>query len=297
MKRIVDGNLLRAAAQGFRALFFESLESQKTHWEQLAMRVDSDSPEETYNWLAGHGQMREWIGDRVIRGLAAHGYTIKKKDWEYTIGVKRDELEFDKLGLVKPRIQSMANLAGSHRDQLIVDLLTGGFAGVCYDGQYFFDTDHPVADGVQSNRGTRALSVEAYDEAYTAMQTLMNDEGEPLELIPTHLVVPPQLRSTAMKILKSDKIDNMANPHQNSAELLVLPRLAKNPKAWYLLDLSRPLKPFVMQIVKDYDFVALESPTDENVFMRKEFLYGVDCMDNAGYGLWQLAWGSTGESA
>ena len=31
--------------------------------------------------------------------------------------------------------------------------------------------------------------------------------------------------------------------------------------------------------------------------MRKEYLYGVDGRYNAGYGLWQLAYGSTGEEA
>ena len=30
--------------------------------------------------------------------------------------------------------------------------------------------------------------------------------------------------------------------------------------------------------------------------MKKEFIYGVDARCNAGYGLWQLAFGSTGEA-
>jgi len=60
--------------------------------------------------------------------------------------------------------------------------------------------------------------------------------------------------------------------------------------------LSKPIKPIILQIAKKIDFAALDSPTDENVFMRKKFLYGVDSIDNAGYGLWQLAYGSTGDS-
>ena len=37
-------------------------------------------------------------------------------------------------------------------------------------------------------------------------------------------------------------------------------------------------------------------PGDDNVFFKKEFIYGVDARCNAGYGLWQLAFGSTGEA-
>lgn len=54
---------------------------------------------------------------------------------------------------------------------------------------------------------------------------------------------------------------------------------------------------FILQVVKGAEFLALDSPDDDNVFKRREFLYGVDCIDNAGYGLWQLALGSTGAGA
>ncbi len=36
----------------------------------------------------------------------------------------------------------------------------------------------------------------------------------------------------------------------------------------------------------------MDKETDENVFMRKEYIYGVDARLNAGYGLWQLAYAS-----
>ncbi|HFH4124943.1 TPA: Mu-like prophage major head subunit gpT family protein, partial [Pseudomonas aeruginosa] len=31
-----------------------------------------------------------------------------------------------------------------HPAELVYALLSGGFTQTCYDGQYFFDTDHPV---------------------------------------------------------------------------------------------------------------------------------------------------------
>lgn len=61
---------------------------------------------------------------------------------------------------------------------------------------------------------------------------------------------------------------------------------------WFLIDASRALKPIILQKRKEWEFVSKDSPTDDNVFMRKEFLYGSDARMNVGLGFWQIAWGS-----
>lgn len=65
-----------------------------------------------------------------------------------------------------------------------------------------------------------------------------------------------------------------------------------NGTPWFLMCLSRPVKPLVLQIRKRPEFVAMDHPQDEEAFMRKKYRYGVDDRKNAGYGLWQLAYGS-----
>lgn len=62
---------------------------------------------------------------------------------------------------------------------------------------------------------------------------------------------------------------------------------------WYLFCTRRPMKPFIFQKRRDYTLVRMDSPNDENVFMRNEFLYGVDGRVNVGFGLWQMAVRST----
>ncbi len=296
---LLNSQTLQAATKGFRAIFFQALAAVKTYYQELAMVVESTSTEETYNFLSALPRMREWIGERVIKKLAAHGFTIKKKDWEATISVDRDTILFDKLSMVKPAIATMADGGGKHYDRMLADLLLGGFANLCYDGQYFFDTDHKDGDGpIQSNKGVAVLSPTAYGAARSGMQSLTDEEGEPLEITITHLAVPPQLEDMGKEILEAERnAAGATNIYRNSAKLMMLPRLASNPTAWFLLDLSKPLKPFIVQIVKKVDFVALDDPTNETVFKKKEFLYGADSIDNAGYGLWQMAYGSTGAGA
>jgi phage major head subunit gpT-like protein len=61
---------------------------------------------------------------------------------------------------------------------------------------------------------------------------------------------------------------------------------------WYLASLGRVLKPFIFQDRKKPDFVAKTSLTDDEVFHRKRFLFGIDARYNAGYGFWQQAYAS-----
>lgn len=58
---------------------------------------------------------------------------------------------------------------------------------------------------------------------------------------------------------------------------------------WFLLDTSRALKPVIFQDRKSPQLIAMTKIDDEAVFTRKEFRYGVDCRDAAGFGFWQLA--------
>lgn len=61
---------------------------------------------------------------------------------------------------------------------------------------------------------------------------------------------------------------------------------------WFLMDVSRALKPLIFQERKRPQFVAKDNPDDERVFWNKEFVYGVDSRDAVGFGFWQMAYGS-----
>lgn len=290
---ILNGQTLRAASRGFRALYLEWLEKVDTPYEELATVVDSTSPEEVYSWLGSLPRMREWIGDREVHKLSAHGFTIKNKDFEATIEVDRNEIIFDKLNLVKPRIQMLAQSGGEHYMELLIWLLINGFTELCYDGQYFFDPDHTIG----SNFTEAPLTPDSYNAAFTAMTSQVDDKGKSLNVTPTHLVYAPANRAMALEILMAERLDNgKTNINRETTKPLMLPQLAAHPKKWFMLDLSKPIKPLILQIAKKPDFVGLDSPTDENVFMSKKYLYGIDSIDNAGYALPQLAYGSTGEA-
>lgn len=296
---IVNQATLQSIYKGFKVIFNQAIQAAKPLYDRVATVVPSSAKEEEYKWLGKIPRMRKWIGDRVVQNLAAYGYTIKNEPFEATVGVDRDDIEDDSIGLYYPIVQSLGQSAAIHPDELIFPLLLAGFTSLCYDGQYFFDEDHKDGNGpVQSNKGVAVLSVDSYGAARAEQMSLTDDQGRPLGIVGNLLAVPPQLEKSGREILMAERLaDGSTNIYKDSAELLVVPALASNPTAWFLLDTSKPVKPLIFQERKKPEFVAMDNPTDQNVFMKKEFLYGVDSRDNAGYGLWQTAYGSTGAGA
>lgn len=125
--------------------------------------------------------------------------------------------------------------------------------------------------------------------------SIKGDKGKSLKLVPDLLVVPPALEEVGRLILEADQIEGTTNVLKGTAKLHVEPMLAEHPAYWFLLCTNRFLKPFIYQLRKKIKFVSLTKDTDENVFMLDKFLYGADGRSNAGYGFWQMAYGSTGE--
>lgn len=294
---IINQQALRGLYTGFKTIFSKAFDTTPTLWNKVATKVTSENGEENYKWLGRIPRMREWIGDREVQNLSASDYTIKNKDFELTIGVDRNDIEDDRIGLYTPVIQDIAQSAAQFPDELVFQLLKDGFVNPCYDGKPFFSTDHKVGKKTVSNKSTKRLSPESYAVARSAMMSLVDENNKSLKLVPNLLVVPPALEDVGRKILKAEMIDGSTNTYKDTAELLVVPDLAGADSAWYLLCTTKALLPLIYQERKTPKFVALDTETDTNVFMRKQYLYGVDGRANAGYGFWQMAYGSTGEEA
>lgn len=61
---------------------------------------------------------------------------------------------------------------------------------------------------------------------------------------------------------------------------------------WFLIDASRAIRPFIYQLRQAFVATRMTGLTDEAVFSRKKYRYGVDGRDNVGVALWQLAYAS-----
>ena len=119
------------------------------------MLFNSDQESETYKWLGMVPMMREWIGDKQAKGFRDNGITVINKEFEATLEVLSKWLRRDKTGQLAVRIGELAQRANGHCANLLSTLITNGTGStsvLCYDGQYFFDSDHSEGDsGTQKN--------------------------------------------------------------------------------------------------------------------------------------------------
>lgn len=298
---LVNKSNLTAVFINLKTTFNKAFEGAPSQWEKTAMLVPSGSSQNDYAWLSRFPKMRKWLGDKVMKALEAHQYSVVNDDWEATVWVDRNHVEDDILGIYGPMAQEAGYSARTLADEIVADLKNNAFTGVCYDGQYFYDTDHPVGSSTKSNKGTAALSaattaaaLASYGAARTAIMTFTDDESRPLGLIPNLLEVPPALETVGKLICENDKLtDESPNPYKGTAVLLVNPWLTSST-AWFLHVTNRPMKPYIYQERKKPVFVQAIDPESDDVFMRKMFKYGAEARAAGGYGLWQLSYGSTG---
>lgn len=294
---IVNQANLRGLNVSYSTAYNKAFEGVESNYGKIATTVPSTTSETSYKWLGQVPQMREWIGEREIQKLSSYGYSIVNKKFEMTVAVPRDDIEDDQYGVYTPLFSNMGEAAAQHPDILCFDALKGGFKEKCYDGKCFFAGDHPSGEGGKkavSNLSHEKLDADSYETARASMMSITGDKGKSLNLVPDLLVVSPANEKAARLLLKADLINGTTNVLKDTAELLVATELADMPDAWFLLCTKRFLKPIIFQKRKAIKMTALTKDTDQNVFMSDEFVWGADGRSNAGYGFWQMAYGSDG---
>ncbi|MFO1417243.1 MAG: Mu-like prophage major head subunit gpT family protein [Methylotetracoccus sp.] len=294
--------------------FYARLEAEfGASWiSRLGMKFTSDQDVETYPWLGQSPAMREWIGGRNAKGFNDNSIEIRNKHFEATLEVEVKDLRRDKSGQIMVRINELADRANAHWASLLSTLIANGASTLCYDGQYFFDTDHQEGSSPsQSNKidvdisalpaqvhgAVTAPSVEEMQQAIlkavTQICSLQDDQGEPMnELARNFLVmVPPAFHFTAVNALAMAQASGpTAQSVLNgfSIEAVSNARLGAWTDKFAVFRTDGSVKPFVLQ---EETGVMLKAKAEgsEFEFDNDAHQYGIDTWRNVGYGYWQHA--------
>ena len=275
---------------------------------QVSTLFQSDQESETYKWLGMAPTMREWIGGRQAKGFRENGITITNKTFEATLEVLLDEIRRDKTGQVMVRVRELAQRTNAHWAKLCTTLIENGEAAACYDGQYFFDTDHSEGDsGTQSNditsdvTTTTAPTAAEFESAILknveAILGFKDDQGEPLneEAMSFLVMVPTPFMASAAAALKNPVIVDGSGARTNTItniggfqfNFAVNPRLTWTTK-FAIFRTDGQVKPFIRQEEEGVQLSAVAEGS-ELEFNSNMHRYGVKAIRNAGYGYWQHA--------
>lgn len=300
----VNAAAIGAIFMSMSTVFNKTFAEVQTTYQKIAMTVPSSSAYVDYRWLANFPQMKRWVGNKQVTKLSDYKYTIVNEDFQATVEVRRNDIEDDQLGIYKPQAESAAWSAKQLPDELIYELVNKSFTEKCYDGKAFIADNHPVGKAAVSNKGKKKLSMESlakaqasFGAARIAMMQFKDDEGRPLNVKPNILLVPVALGDTARALMTVDRLeDGKPNPYKGVCEVVEEPRLTDD-NAWFLLDCNKPVKPFVFQERKKPVFVQQTNMDSDDVFNRAVYKFGAEARGAAGFGHWQLAYGSDGTEA
>lgn len=298
---IIDSANLTALREAMNRRFQAGFTTAPIWWNRLAMLVPSTTAIETYAWMADIPGFKEWQGERTVENLKSRAAQVTNKKYQDTIKIPREKLEDDQYGIYGSYAEMMGVAARKLPDELLAVLIKAANATTTWDGQYYFDTDHPVnmddsTSGTQSNNFTStALTSANYASVRAAMLAYKGESGRYMNVTPNTLVVPPQLEKTAKEIVAAEIIPgsaanttNGSNVMKGTADVIVIPDLASASTTWYLADTTKPVKPFVWQERTPVEFVPKFNPQDERVFWDDEYHFGGRIRGAAAHGLWFL---------
>lgn len=275
---------------------------------------NSDQASETYPFLGQSPAMREWVGGRQAKGLSANSLIITNRHYESTLEIALRDMRRDKTGQIEARVNEFADRSLTHWASLLSTLILNGTSTVCYDGQYYFDTDHSEgSSGTQDNdigvdisalpaavHGVvTAPSIEEMQQcilkAIAQILGFKDDRGEPMNENAQRfmVIVPASLYLTAVaatSVLATAANTNNMNPNQVAGmvvDVQMNPRLTWTD-SFAVFRTDSPIKGLIRQSETD-GAVKLKDENSEFAFDNDAIQVGIDAWRNVGYGYWQRA--------
>jgi len=181
---IPNSQNLRNLYIGWKAAFMGALRGDSTaEWPRIATKSPSSTAAEEYGFLDNWPKFRKWVGDRILKQLGAHDYTIKNEDYESSITVPINAVKDDNLGMYSEIFASYGVAAAQWPDDMIFALLLLGETENGYDKVPYFG-NHTVGGAVVSNLDAGASTPWYLFDTKKSLKPLIYQEREAPTLVP-----------------------------------------------------------------------------------------------------------------
>lgn len=303
------------SSRAVQGMYFEALAAAAgIGWlDAVSNYFTSDQASETYPFLGMPPALREFLGGHAMKGLSQNQLTIVNRHYEASFPVQLKDLRRDKTGQIRARMAEFIQRGQSHFASLLSTLIVAGASTACYDGQYFFDTDHSEgSSGSLSNAITTDISglptevhgvvaAPSKEEMLQAMVASMSqffvfkdDQGEPIneDAKAFHHMVPVGLWPAASAALSSTNVrgPGMFEIDGFTVSLSVNPRLTSG--GWTDKFVTFRTDGSIKPLIRQEETPPIPDMLDENsdhCKLNKEIVLLLDTWRNVGYGRWQSA--------
>jgi phage major head subunit gpT-like protein len=275
---------------------------------------NSDQASEQYPFLGQVPRMREWIGGRQAKGLSENSMTIKNKHYESTLEIALKDLRRDKTPQLQARVSEFAAEGDAHWSTLVSDLIIAAPSALCYDGQYYFDTDHVEGkSGTQNNDiqvdistlpcavhgAITAPSMEEMQQSIikgiAAILSFKDDQGRAMNSNARSFLVTVPIglwvqAVAAVSAVTTAALQNNSNPNVLAGmkiDVQMIPELTWTD-SFAVWRTDSAIKGIIRQNETEPQ-VKLKDENSEFAFDNDAIQIGIDAWRGADYGLWQRA--------
>ena len=179
----------------------------------------------------------------------AYETTITSKTVAKGVHASREKLEYDLYGTVNSRFGvPLLKRMQQFKEIEIADRYNDGFTTTGADGEYIFDTDHPLvnSDSENSNLATGELSPDNLIDAKNMFIDIKDQAGLSFDTYPTTLLINDKKQYIAMQILESQLVAFELSNTKNVVNALEPLRVVANRhidytaatgvSPWFLID-------------------------------------------------------------
>lgn len=159
--------------------------------------------------------------DKVLQGFDKR---FKHKTYAKAVSISEEAAEDDLDGAIVDVMPPLAKSARVSIETTIWNTVNNGFGTTTTpDGEALFSSSHVLrGGGTYDNLVSGDLSIANLETAVNMFDNMVDDRGLPVELSPTKLVIPVELRWLAYEILKSDLRSDTAENATNAFKQLAL---------------------------------------------------------------------------
>lgn len=281
---------------------YQRLSSEPSGWvNQLGMYIPSDQETEKHRWLGMAPVMRLWEGGRQAKKPNAYGIDVTNELYEGTVDIPVKYIQRDKTGQVQRYIDDLIRRANNHWGKLASDVINASESTVCYDGQFWVDTDHNESGSNQSNDITFAAAtgttptvtemVDAILENIKQIYSFVDDQGEPINQDASQflVMVPLTYWKEAQKAVNQELIGsgetNVLGKSNFSLSVVMNPRLTWTTKMM-IFATDTGTKSMILQ---DEEGLTLSSKAEGSEYAHdtNHYQYGVKAGRAVAPGFWQ----------
>ena len=260
--------------------------------EAITSVLPSEGKDEKYGFLGDIPAVTEWIGDKTTGHIKDHDYTLTNKNYDVSINIDRNEINDDRMGILRPRIAQMVSAMQRYKWDLVIASIVAGTTLLAYDGDAFFAThSSPTLDNLLGGTSSTIATIKTdLYSAKSAMMEFQSDQSKVMRLALDTILVPAEQEGLFLEVLESSTNpggagDGIFNPLKGWIKQLIVEPSLTDANDWYGFAAAHPLKPMILQMREEPNPV-MDTTAEKR---SRQIIFSAEMRAVAGYGIFAQA--------